>query len=122
MNLAIRRSIAVLAACGLAASVSVYVGSFMGLTMDGIPLWAIVLHVGVFILFIPMCLQNYASLRGRSFFWSDFSKGSPKWVVPTIRLIGIFFLIHFVLFLIESHAAVPRIKDGLYVLDDHGQI
>jgi hypothetical protein len=122
MIMAIRRSVAVFAACGLAVSIAAYIGSYMGLTMDDISLWAIVIHVGVFVLFIPMCFQNYASLKDRSFFWSEFSNGRPKWVVPTIKLIGLFFVVHFVLFLIESHAASPQIKDGQYVLDNHGQI
>jgi hypothetical protein len=122
MILAIRRGIAVLAAFGLAAGVSVYVGSYMGLTMEAVSRWAIVLHVGVFILFIPMCLQNYNSLSDRSFFWSNFSKGRPKWVVPTIKWIGLFFFIHLLLFFVESRASAPQIKDGQYVLDDHGQI
>lgn len=46
----------------------------------------------------------------------------PKWVVPTIKLLGAFFALHFFLFLVESHAAAPKVKDGEYVLDNHGQI
>jgi len=44
------------------------------------------------------------------------------WVVPTFKLLGVFFAIHFVLFLIQSHAASPKIKNGEYILDNHGQI
>ena len=46
----------------------------------------------------------------------------PKWIVPTIKLLGLFFLFHFILFLVQSHAASPQIRDGQYVLDSHGQI
>lgn len=122
MILGIRRSVAVLAACGVAASVAAYVGSYGGMTFDGLPVWAIVMHVGIFVLWIPMCLAEYASLRDRSFFWKAFSRGKPKWVVPTIQLIGLLFAAHFILFLIESHAATPQINAGQYVLDNHGQI
>jgi hypothetical protein len=122
MILAIRRSIAVAAACGLAASIAAYFGSYIGVTMDGLPSWAIVLHIGIFIFWIPMCILEYAPIKDRNFFWKEFSQGKPKWVLPTIKLIGLFFAIHFVSFLIESHFASPQIKDGQYVLDNHGQI
>ncbi len=46
----------------------------------------------------------------------------PKWVVPTIKLFGLFFLVHFIVFLVQSHAAAPAIQDGQYVLDNHGRV
>ncbi|HET6218792.1 MAG TPA: hypothetical protein VFE27_17350 [Acidobacteriaceae bacterium] len=46
----------------------------------------------------------------------------PKWVVPGIKLLGLFFVVHFALFLTQSHASAPKIKNGEYVLDDHGKI
>jgi hypothetical protein len=46
----------------------------------------------------------------------------PKWVAPTLQLVMAFFVIHFVVFLLQSHAASPEIKDGSYVLNDHGRI
>ena len=122
MILAMRKILAVLAACGLAASVFAYIGSYLGMTMDGAFRLAILLHVGVFILLAPMYAVDYGAVKERSFFWKGFSHCMPKWVVPTIKLLGVVFLVHFCLFLIESHAASPQIKDGQYVLDNHGQI
>ncbi|MFY9909955.1 MAG: hypothetical protein WCF22_07060 [Candidatus Sulfotelmatobacter sp.] len=122
MILAIRRVLAVLAACGLVTSAFVYIGSYVGMTMDGLFRWAFVLHVGVFILLLPMFALEYSALNARTFFWKGFAEAMPKWVVPTIKLLGVFFTIHFLLFLIQSHAASPQIKSGEYVLDNHGQI
>jgi hypothetical protein len=122
MILVIRRILAVLAACGLVASVFAYLGSYVGTTMDSLFRWAIVLHVGIFILLLPMYAIDYAAVKARTFFWKGFSQGMPKWVVPTITLLGVFFGIHFFLFLIQSHAASPQIKNGEYVLDNHGKI
>ena len=53
-----------------------------------------------------------------SFFWKGFSRGMPNWIVPTIKLLGLFFFFQFILFLVQSQAASPQIKDGQYVL--HG--
>lgn len=50
----IQQFIAGVSACGLAASVVVYVASYVGLTMDALARQAIILHVGVFVLLLPM--------------------------------------------------------------------
>jgi len=84
--------------------------------------WAIALHVGVFALLLPMYAVEYRALNNRSFFWKAFAQGLPSWVVPAIKLLGLFFAVHFVLFLAQSHAAAPEIKDGEYVLNNHGKI
>jgi hypothetical protein len=108
MILMIRRILAVLAGCGLVASVLAYLGSYVGTTMDGLFRWAIVLHIGIFILLLPMYALDYSAVKARTFFWKGFSQGMAKWVVPTIKLLGVFFAIHFFLFLIQSHAALLR--------------
>lgn len=90
--------------------------------MDGLSRWAFVLHIGVFVLWLPICVLDYASMKDRSFFWKGFSQGKPKWVIPSIKLLGLFFALHFLLFLIETHAASPQINNGQYVLNNHGQI
>jgi hypothetical protein len=63
-----------------------------------------------------------APVWGETFYWKQFSRGMPKWVLPTIKLLGLFFFFHFILFLVQTHAASPQIKDGQYVLNNHGQI
>jgi hypothetical protein len=90
--------------------------------MDSMSKLAIILHIGVFILLLPMFAVEYSGLAGRSFFWKGFAQGRPKWVVPVIKLLGLFFAIHFVLFLVQSHAAAPEIINDQYVLNNHGQI
>jgi hypothetical protein len=98
------------------------VASFMGATMDGIFRWAIWLHVGVFALLLPMYAVEHGAIKNRSFFWKGFVQGLPAWAVRAIKLLGLFFIVHFGLFLIQSHAAAPEIKDGQYVLNNHGKI
>ena len=119
---AARRFLAVISICGLALSVVAYIGSFIGTTMDGIFRWAIVLHVGIFVLLLPMYGVEYTALKNRSFFWKGFAQAMPRWVVPCVKVLGVFFFVHFVLFLVQSHAAAPEIKNGEYVLNDHGRL
>lgn len=69
------------------------------------------------------------NVRGRIFSnqklevsWDAIWRGLPKWAVRVIQIGGIFFAAHFVLFLVQSHAASPEIMNGVYVLNNHGHI
>src|SRR5579862_7910142 len=117
-----RRFFAILSACGLAASAIVYVASYLGATMDSLSRWAFVLHIGVFITLVPMYAVEYSSIKDRTFSWAGFAQGVPRWVVRSIKLLGLFFIFHFVWFLVQSHAASPELKNGGFVLNNHGQI
>jgi hypothetical protein len=117
-----RKFLASAAACGLTASVLVYVESYFGMTMDGIARWATGLHVGIFALLLPMYAVEYSAVNGRTFFWKEYARGMPKWIVPGVKALGLFFAIHFILFLVQSHAAAPEIKNGQFVLNNHGKI
>jgi hypothetical protein len=90
--------------------------------MDSMSRGAIVLHVGVFMLLLPMYTVEYSSIKERTFFWAGFAQGMPEWAVRSIKLLGLFFIIHFVWFLVHSHAASPELKNGGFVLNSHGQI
>src|ERR1700733_3880157 len=118
----VRRSLAIVSVSGLFASIVIYIASYRGATMDGIARWAIVLHIGTFVLLLPMYAVEYSTVRQRTFFSKGFARGMPKWVVPGIKLLALSFAVHFVLFLAQSHASAPEIKNGEYVLNDHGKI
>lgn len=118
----LRRILALISASGLAASLAIYVASYTGSTMDGLFRWVIILHIGVFFFYCRYIYRTNSALRRASFFWKEFGRGMPKWVVPTINSLGAFFIIHFIVFLWLSHAASPEIKDGNYVLNNHGHI
>jgi hypothetical protein len=119
---AIRRFLAVVSVFGLAISVVIYIASYFGSTMDTLWHWALLLHLGIFVLVLPMFALEYSSIKNSVFFWKGFKEGRPAWTVSAITAGGIVFIFHFVFFLIQSHGASPQIKDGDYVLDDHGQI
>jgi hypothetical protein len=121
MNFA-RRFLAVVSACGLIASTAVYVGSYLGLTMNSLAQRAIILHVGVFLFLLPMFALEWRGLNERTFFWKGFAETMPTWVVPAIKVIGLFCMAHFVVFLVQSRMASPEIVNGEYVLNNHGQI
>jgi len=122
MVLSLRRFLAFVSACGLVAALSAYVISFMGATMDTIFRWAMFLHIGVFALVLPMYAVEYSTIKRSRFLCDAIWRGVPKSGVRAIQIVGVIFVAHFVLFLVQSHAASPEIKDGHYVLNNHGQI
>lgn len=58
----------------------------------------------------------------RTFFWKGFAAGKPSWALPAIKLLGLLFLLHFVIFLVASRASSPEMMNGQFVLSDHGSI
>jgi hypothetical protein len=111
-----------MSALALITSVCIFLASFMGLSLDAMHIWPFVLHLGIFALLIPMCVIEYPSMARRTFFSKEFADGKPPWVVPISRGLAIFFVAHFILFLVLSHLASPGIANGPFVLNDHGTI
>ena len=118
----LRHCLAIIAASALAASLIVYALSFVGKTMDEMFRWVMLLTVGVFPLVIPMYAVEYSAIKNSKFLWDAIWRGLPKWAVRATQIVFLFFAAHFVLFLVQSHAASPEIINGQYVLSNHGQI
>ena len=117
-----RRFLAVLSLAGFTIGIVVYVGSFTGLTLNRMGIWAFILHAGFFVLLIPMYAIEHPGIRNRTFFWDGFRRGKPAWAYYMFQLFGAFFIVHFIMFLLVSHGAAPKIVDGKFALDNHGQI
>jgi hypothetical protein len=111
-----RKVVAIVAAPGFLAGISIFIASFFGLTIDRLGASAVLLHVGIFALFLPLVIVER---------WSkgvDPFGGRPRWVVRSIKILGLLCVVVFFVFLALSHAASPEIIDGAYVLNNHGKI
>ena len=111
-----RKVVAVAAAPGVVAGIYIFVASFFGLTMNQLGGWAFLLHAGIFALFIPLVFFER---------WSkgvDPFRGKPRWVLHSMQMLFLLFVVVFVSFLVLSHAASPDIINGEYVLTSHGKI
>jgi hypothetical protein len=111
-----RKVIAVVAAPGLVAGIYIFIASFFGLTMDKLGARAILLHLGIFALAIPLFVVDRRSKGVNSF------RGKPRWVVRSTQILGLLCFASFFVFLALSHAASPEIINGEYVLNNHGTI
>jgi hypothetical protein len=111
-----RKVMAVAAAPGLIAGTYIFVASFFGLTMNKLGARAFLLHAGIFVLFIPLVFVDR---------WSkgvDPFRGKPRWALRSMQALFLLFVVVFFSFLALSHAAMPDIINGEYVLNSHGKI
>jgi hypothetical protein len=111
-----RKLVAVAAAPGLVAGIYIFVASFLGLTMNQLGGRAFLLHAGIFALFIPLVFVERWSKGADPF------RGKPRWVLRSMQVTFLLFVVVFFSFLALSHAASPDIINGEYVLNSHGKI
>ena len=116
-----RRIFAITAALGFAGGAVTFFASFFGLTLEKMGKWLFVLHGGTFLLVLAVITIERAAIKSNVFFSKLFNLGKARWVVVGIRGLFVLFIINFVLFLLLSRAASPEIRNGQYVLDDHGK-
>jgi hypothetical protein len=111
-----RKVVAVAAAPGLVAGIYIFVASFFGLTMNQLGGRAFLLHAGIFALFIPLVFVERWSKGVEPF------RGKPRWVLRSMQVLFLLFVVVFFSFLALSRAASPDIINGEYVLNSHGKI
>lgn len=111
-----RKVVAIAAVPGLIAGIYVFIASFFGLSIDNLGGKALLLHFGIFALAIPLIFVER---------WSkgvDPFRGKPRWVLRSMQILFVLFVVVFFTFLALSHAASPEIIHGEHVLNDHGKI
>jgi hypothetical protein len=111
-----RKVMAGLAVPGLIAGIYIFIASFFGLTMNKLGPKVFLLHLGIFPLFIPLVIVER---------WSkgvDPYRGKPRWVLRSLQILFLLFIVVFFTFLALSHAASPEIVNGEFVLNNHGKI
>ena len=111
-----RKVVAIAAAPGLLAAIYVFVASFFGLTMDKLGAKAVLLHLGIFALGIPLPIVERCGKGVDPF------RGKPRGALRSIQILFFLFVATFFTFLALSHAASPEIINGDYVLNNHGKI
>ncbi len=93
------------------------------------------LHIGIFIVWLPAVLILTKNEELKAFRQSSslkqlnpiaaskiFFGQTPSWLT-IIAVAGFFYaIINFVLFMTSSHMGIPDIKNGQYILHDHGKL
>ncbi len=115
-----RRAFSIFALTGFFSSLFVHLSTFFGIDPSKHVPWVWVLHLGIFVVFIPMLFVQ--GLTSKKDFWSKIFAAMPRWARYTIKAFFAYAIINFALFFFLSQGGVPEVRDGKYVLHNHGQV
>lgn len=115
------RLLAIFALLGFVLSLVVHIAALSGIDVAGkIPLvWS--LHVGIFVAFIPFVLLSRKELGPKPTF-TQLKGIFPSWVGAICAVICAYALVNFLLFMLATHGGSPSIRDGKFILQDHGRL
>ena len=115
-----RRAFFIFSLVGLFSSLFVHLSTFFGIDPSKHVPWVWVLHLGIFVVFFPMVFVQ--GLKSRKDFWSKIFAAIPRWARYTIKFFFAYTIINFALFFFLSQGGTPEVRDGKYVLHNHGQV
>jgi hypothetical protein len=118
----VNKLLAILSACGILISTFAYAESIAGKPISDMLPWVIGLGAGAVVLHVPIWIIENASIRNRTFFWDEFSRPMPGWVVPLIVFLWLISIAHFVWLFFQGGGGVPVAQDGQYILSSRGRI
>ena len=117
----LRLPVATLAFLGLVSSLVVHVAAVCGVDLSSThpQVWA--LHVGVFVVFFPFV---FASRRvfGNKRTWTQMKEAYPRWLVGAGVVLMAYVMVNFAWGMWALDGGSPDIRDGQYVLQQHGQV
>ena len=115
-----------LATVGLIASAAAHFSTFAGVDPQELFPWVWVLHIGIFLVFIPaIAIQNTlrrnATGNGRGDF-NDAFAGAPAWMRTLCKLLFAYMFVNFAIFAFMMRSGSPHRVNGTYVLSSHGKV
>ncbi len=79
------------------------------------------LHVGIFVVFIPFVFLSRKEFSARPSF-QQIRAGFPGWVVAAGLVLFAYAIANFLLFMAATEGGNPSIRDGKFVLLQHGHL
>lgn len=119
------------AALGWGLSLIIHLSALAGIDVsENIPfIW--LLHVGIFAVWLPVVLElrkeqdvqngSFLSRMNPLAFYKNTFKGTPS-VLIIIGVTGFIYAMINILLFMQSQTGVPTVKDGQYILHNHGQL
>jgi hypothetical protein len=127
-----KKTLCYIAGLGFILGLIVHIVSLFGIYLgEKIPfIW--VLHVGIFIVWLPAVLElrkntelkqpNFGTMVNPFKFFGIIFKDTPKPVMIISVVFFFYAMINFFLFMQAGQGGVPDIMDGKYVIHNHGSI
>ena len=113
---------AALAAAGLVLSVAVHFSTFAG--VDPLDLFPPVclLHVGIFVVFVPAIAVGNRKKPGESRSLASQFPHAPRWMAWMTGLFFVYAFVNFAVFIfLVREGSSTRREDGTYAITDHGR-
>lgn len=112
-----------LAALGFVASVLVHFSTFAGVDpVDEFPLAVPLLHVGIFVVFVPAIIWSDRQKKPGQSARSVNLAGAPAWLGALAAACFIYALVNFAIFAVRMHDGRPnRQPDGSYAITSKGK-
>ena len=98
------------------ASLSAHLATFFNFDVLAYFPWVWLLHIGIFVGVIPLIGKDLKEV------WRKFFLPGPSWARYSIIAFAVYAPINFLLFLALSKGGSPDIRNGVYVLHNHGTI
>lgn len=117
----IRKILSFIAYAGFVLSLLVHLLSLFGVDVASIfkPVWF--LHFGLFLIIPLVIFFEQKALKTRSkLAWAKLAL--PKRISLSRKLIQVYAVVSFVIFMFLSEGGAPNIKDGKYILHNHGKL
>jgi hypothetical protein len=121
MSLVLRYSLGVVALVGFLISLAAHVWALMGTDVASSMPSVWLLHVGIFVVFLPFVLLSRKDFTGNRF-WFKMVKGLPWWVAVLGGGIFVYAIVNFVLFMAHREGGTPVVENGKYLLMEHGKL
>jgi hypothetical protein len=114
-------TLALAALFGFLLSLVVHILALSG--MDVSAHWPTVwmLHLGIFVVFIPLVISNSKRLGAKPKF-ADFRADLPGWVLWLGVVFVAYSALNFILFILGTQGGSPDLRDGKYLLLNHGKL
>ena len=115
-----KRALSIVAFAGFFASLLVHLITFLGIDPSKHMPFVWGLHLGIFVVFIPMAIYQRRTRRNEN--WRASLDVTPRWAQYAVMAFLAYALINFALFFFLSEGGVPSVRDGKYVLHNHGKV
>ena len=115
------RLIAIAALVGFVLSLAVHISALSGIDVSAHLPFVWLLHVGIFVVFVPFVLSSRKYLGTKPTF-SEVRAAFPGWAIAVFIAIFAYALVNFLIFMAATEGGSPSIRDGKYVLDSHGKV
>jgi hypothetical protein len=117
----LRYPVATLAFLGLVLSLIVHVAAVRGADVGSAhpQVWS--LHVGIFVVFLPFVLAS-RTVFGKKRTWAQMKVTYPRWLIGAGIVLMVYVMANFALGMWALDGGSPEIRDGQYVLQQHGRL